>query len=164
MMLASEFLLYWTHRSLHKIPSLWRVHAMHHSSMRMDWLASARVHPIEVLATRFLSVLPLFLCGFPPEIAALYSPWLGMYQIFVHGNFGWSYGLLKYVFVSPAFHRWRHAAEEEALDKNFSSLFSFYDYIFGTAYFPAAARPERYGLHEEQMPASLAGQLAYPFR
>lgn len=31
---------YWAHRATHKVPFLWRFHAVHHSIQEMDWLAA----------------------------------------------------------------------------------------------------------------------------
>ena len=38
------------HRLAHAVPALWRLHEIHHSSETMDWLASFRQHPIEIIA------------------------------------------------------------------------------------------------------------------
>ena len=32
------------HRAYHNTPWLWRFHAVHHSTRRMDWLAGSRTH------------------------------------------------------------------------------------------------------------------------
>jgi sterol desaturase/sphingolipid hydroxylase (fatty acid hydroxylase superfamily) len=37
---------------------------IHHSTEQMDWLASSRLHIVEVLMTRFIATLPIFLLGF----------------------------------------------------------------------------------------------------
>ena len=50
--MVADFCGYWSHRMLHRIPWLWRIHRVHHSSERLDWLAAARVHPIETVWSR----------------------------------------------------------------------------------------------------------------
>ena len=45
---------------------------------------------------------------------------------------GWSGNLL----VSPRFHRWHHVDLPEAYDKNFASIFPFFDLAFGTYHDP----------------------------
>lgn len=35
---------YWLHRLYHVAPWLWRLHAVHHSSTAMVWLAGSRIH------------------------------------------------------------------------------------------------------------------------
>jgi sterol desaturase/sphingolipid hydroxylase (fatty acid hydroxylase superfamily) len=76
----------------------------------------------------------------------------------------WTYGPLRYVFASPAFHRWHHTSEEEGLDKNFAGLFPFIDVIFGTFYMPVERQPQRFGILHNDVPEGLLGQLVYPFR
>jgi sterol desaturase/sphingolipid hydroxylase (fatty acid hydroxylase superfamily) len=62
------------------------------------------------------------------------------------------------------FHRWHHTTEEEGLDKNFAGLFPFIDLAFGTFYMPLGRQPQRFGVTNDDVPAGLVAQLAYPFR
>lgn len=39
-----------------------------------------------------------------------------------------------------------------------------WDILFGTFYMPVGVQPTRFGITPYDMPATLAGQLAYPFR
>ena len=164
MLLLGDLIAYWVHRAMHRSALLWRFHAVHHSSVRLDWLASARVHPLESVVSKLAAAIPMFLLGFAPGLTAVYAPFLGIYPIFLHCNLDWGYGKLGYAISSPAFHRWHHAADLEARDRNFSGLFPVFDYLFGTAYFPRGRHPQRYGVDGEPMPAALLPQLAYPFR
>src|SRR6266704_4583348 len=52
--------VYFAHRAFHALPWLWRFHAVHHSSEELDWLAATRVHPLDQIATRGISLLPVF--------------------------------------------------------------------------------------------------------
>jgi sterol desaturase/sphingolipid hydroxylase (fatty acid hydroxylase superfamily) len=162
--LVADFCGYWSHRLMHEIPWLWRIHRVHHSSERLDWLAAARVHPFETVWTRTLSVLPLFLLGFSPQLTAALAGFIGIYPIFIHSNVRWGYGWIGYIVASPAFHRWHHSADADALNKNYSGLLPLYDFLFGTAHFPRTGKPERYGLAGEQAPESFTRQLLWPFR
>ena len=65
--------------------------------------------------------------------------------------------------MSPAYHRWHHAADEEGIDKNFAGIFPVWDVLFGTAYFPRWL-PRRYGLRGEQLEESFLAHVLYPFR
>lgn len=163
-LLVTDFIGYWSHRALHEVPALWRLHKVHHSSERLDWLASARVHPLETVWNRLVSLLPLFLLGFSPAITAFFGPLVALYPVFVHANVRWGYGWLGYVIASPAFHRWHHSSDHEAINKNYSGLLPIFDFLFGTAHFPRDAKPVRYGLEGEQAPAGLWQQLKWPFR
>lgn len=163
-LLVADFCGYWSHRMMHEIPLLWRLHRVHHSSERLDWLASARVHPLESVWNKLLSLLPLFLLGFSPKITVFFGPLIGLYPVFIHCNLRWGYGWIGYVVASPAFHRWHHSADAEALNKNFGGLLPLFDLVFGTAHFPKIRRPTRYGLADGTAPDSFWEQLWWPFR
>jgi sterol desaturase/sphingolipid hydroxylase (fatty acid hydroxylase superfamily) len=161
--LVSEFCGYWSHRMLHEIPLLWRLHKVHHSSERLDWLASARFHPLESVWNKLVALLPLFLLGFSPKITVFFGPLIAIYPIFLHSNVRWSYGWLGYVVASPAFHRWHHSADREAINKNYSGLLPAFDFLFGTAHFPQS-KPVSYGLADDHAPTGFWQQLLWPFR
>jgi sterol desaturase/sphingolipid hydroxylase (fatty acid hydroxylase superfamily) len=162
-LMVSDLVAYWVHRIEHELPVLWRIHAIHHSAERIDWLVAARNHPLELALQKVLSSVPLYLLGFPHRLFAVLVPLVAMYSLLQHSNLSWSYGPLRYVLASPAFHRWHHSSQVEALDKNYAPLFPFLDYLFGTAYFPRNVYPERYGLKGEMMSPSFWQQMVYPF-
>lgn len=163
-LLVADFCGYWSHRMMHQVPAFWRLHKVHHSSEQLDWLAAARVHPLETVWNRLASLLPLFLLGFSGKITGVFGPLLAVYPIFIHCNVRWGYGWIGYVVASPAFHRWHHSSDREALNKNFSGLLPLFDFVFGTAHFPKNGKPARYGLAGEQAPPTFWGQLRWPFR
>jgi sterol desaturase/sphingolipid hydroxylase (fatty acid hydroxylase superfamily) len=163
VLLLGDLIGYASHRLFHG-RRLWRFHAIHHSSTRLDWLSSVRLHPVNDVVGRLLQAVPLFLLGFPPTLLAGYVPFLTFYAILLHANVRWTFGPLRYVLASPAFHHWHHTTEAEGLDKNFAGLFPFIDLLFGTFYMPRDRTPSAYGLLHNDVPTGLFGQLAYPFR
>lgn len=161
-LLLLDLLGYWMHRLFHG-GRLWPFHAVHHGSEHLDWLSSVRVHPVNEVVMRLAQVLPLVLLGFDPRLLTAIAPVFTIYALFLHANVSWSFGPLKYAIASPAFHRWHHAADAEARDKNFAGLFPVWDVLFGTFYVPANA-PGRFGLVEARVPRSMWAQLTFPFR
>ena len=160
-LVAADLIGYASHRLFHRRP-LWRFHAIHHSPASVDWLASARVHPVNEIVSRLLQVVPLYLAGIDLRVLAGVVPFLGFYAIFEHANVSWDFGPLRYVIASPRFHRWHHTSDAEGLDRNFAGLFPWIDLLFGTFHMPAGREPERFGTGEA-IPAGFAGQLAWPF-
>ena len=122
MFLLGDLLGYWIHRAFHS-RTLWKFHAVHHSSTQLDWLSSARVHPVNDVAAKLIPAMALVGLGFPLKALAAYVPFLTFYAILLHANVGWSFGWLRYVLASPLFHRWHHTTEEQGLSKNFAPLF-----------------------------------------
>ena len=153
---------YWVHRAFHRVPFLWRFHAVHHSIEQMDWIAGSRLHVVDVVVTRLFGFLPLFVLGFSPAAVYGYLIFVSFHAVYIHANVRHRFPVLRRVVTTPEFHHWHHAAEREAIDKNFAVLLSCIDYLFGTAYQPDRW-PERYGVEGDAPPRDYVGQLAYPF-
>ncbi len=163
VLFAVELASYWAHRTFHRVPILWRFHSIHHSIEQMDWLAGSRLHVVDVIATRLIGFLPIFLIGFSPGAIYGYLIFVSFHAVYIHANVRHRWPLIRYVIATPEFHHWHHAAEPEAVDKNFAVLLSCVDQVFGTAYRPDRW-PERYGVVGEKPPENYVDQLAYPFR
>lgn len=160
--LLADLLGYWIHRVFHGRLG-WPFHAVHHSSEDLDWLSSVRVHPVNSLAANFFQAVPLVLLGFNPFATLSAAPFFTFYAILLHARVNWTYGPAGRVIASPAFHRWHHSKDPEALDKNFAGLFACWDVLFGTFYLPKDRVPGNFGI-ADSMPADFLGQLAQPFR
>jgi sterol desaturase/sphingolipid hydroxylase (fatty acid hydroxylase superfamily) len=163
LLVLADLLGYAAHRLFHGA-TLWRFHAIHHSSEDLDWLAATRLHPVNEIGTRLMQIVPLYLLGFRGKPLAALVPVLTFYALFIHANLRWDFGPLRYVIASPVFHRWHHTSEEEGLDRNFAGMFPWIDALFGTLYMPRGVQPQRFGVTGERVPATLLAQLAYPFR
>jgi sterol desaturase/sphingolipid hydroxylase (fatty acid hydroxylase superfamily) len=73
-MLASDFVQYWLHRLMHRVPALWRwTHQMHHSAERMDLAGMSSMHPFDAVLSFGLTILVTVLLGLSPEAAAVAS-------------------------------------------------------------------------------------------
>ena len=163
MVVIGDFIGYWTHRAFHA-GWPWRVHAVHHSSARLDWLAAARVHPLNELGSRLPAAIVLLGFGFSPLAVAAYQPFLTLYAVFLHANVRWNLGPLRNVIATPAFHRWHHTSQSEGRDRNFAGLLPVWDRLFGTYYLPEGHGPEIFGVDGPPLPTGWLEQLVYPFR
>src|SRR3989344_6797541 len=52
VLIASDVVQYFFHRTFHRYPFLWGFHAVHHSAKSMDWLPGSRVHFIGIILLR----------------------------------------------------------------------------------------------------------------
>jgi sterol desaturase/sphingolipid hydroxylase (fatty acid hydroxylase superfamily) len=163
VLLLGDLIGYATHRLFHR-GRLWRFHAVHHSSREVDWLSSVRLHPFNDVLMRLAQVVPFVLLGFSPAVLAGYAPFLTFHALLLHANVPWTFGPLRYVVSSPAFHRWHHTTQAEGLDRNFAGLFPFIDLVFGTFHMPPGRLPERFGILGDDVPPGLWRQLLYPFK
>jgi sterol desaturase/sphingolipid hydroxylase (fatty acid hydroxylase superfamily) len=162
ILVIGDFIGYWMHRAFHA-RRLWRFHAVHHSSVDLDWLAGLRTHPLNDVLQRLLPAIPALALGFAPAAVAGVLPVLALFAILLHANLDRDWGPLQTVIASPRFHRWHHTTEHEARDKNFAGLFPIWDILFGTYYMPSDGLPERFGT-ETAVPHTFAGQMLFPLR
>jgi sterol desaturase/sphingolipid hydroxylase (fatty acid hydroxylase superfamily) len=163
ILLVADLFSYWLHRAFHQIPWMWNFHAIHHSSLQMDWLAGSRAHIVDTLLNRLLAFLPIFILGFSPSALYAYLVFVSFHAVYIHANVNHRWPYLRWIFATPEFHHWHHTSDEEGIDKNFAVFLSFIDVIFRTAHMPSHW-PKRYGTTKFQPPESYLGQLAYPFR
>lgn len=151
---------YASHRLRHT-RALWPAHAVHHGVEELTALAAARLHPLDEALDATLIGVPVLLVGFPFEVYAALGPFFILHTLMLHARVSWSFGPLGYVFASPRFHRRHHA--RDLAPKNYGGVFAFYDLVLGTFEMPSED-PAPFGVPERDVPASLTGQLAYPFR
>lgn len=161
--LLADLFQYAVHRAMHAVPLLWRFHAIHHSITALDWLAGSRLHLVDVVLTRAVSFVPLFVMGFAPGPLTAYLVWVAFQATLLHANVRLPLRPLRWVLATPCFHHWHHAAEPEARDRNFAVHLPVIDLLFGTAYLPDRF-PRRYGVVDEHVPEGWWRQLAWPFR
>jgi sterol desaturase/sphingolipid hydroxylase (fatty acid hydroxylase superfamily) len=159
-----DFSQYWIHRAFHRVPLLWRFHAVHHSSEELDWIAGSRLHLLDIAIVRAVSFVPVFVFGFAPGAVLAYLTFVSFHAVFIHANLRFNLRWLEPLVVTPRFHHFQHADEPEAIDNNFAVHLPIFDHLFGTAYLPDARWPERYGLAGAAMPSGWLAQLLAPFR
>ena len=163
ILLCVDLVSYWVHRAFHKIPWMWNFHAIHHSSLHMDWLAGSRTHLVDTLVNRLLGFLPIFILGFSPAAIYAYLVFVSFHAVYIHANVRHRWPGVRWIFATPEFHHWHHTSDEEGIDKNFAVFLSFIDVIFRTAHMPPYW-PEKYGTVKFQPPETWVGQFVYPFK
>lgn len=160
---VSDLFQYTSHYFFHKIPYLWRFHAVHHSTKQLDWLAGSRTHFFDLVVVRAMSFIPIYVCGFSSSVFFTYIVIVSFQAVLAHANTRINFGFLKYIFVTPQYHHWHHSDDPKAYDKNFAIHFPFIDMIFGTYYDEGDAWPESTGLGNVHYPKGYAKQFVYPF-
>jgi sterol desaturase/sphingolipid hydroxylase (fatty acid hydroxylase superfamily) len=147
----SDLWLYLIHRFMH-IRQLWRTHRWHHSPEHMYWLAGCRasfVHTclyampsvaflfIDASAYRFREIAILFLIG------PISNHWM-------HSNWKVEARWLEWLIITPRAHRVHHSNNPSHFGRNFGSVFSVWDHLFGTYLSPDAIEGEvEFGIPEQ---------------
>ena len=145
IVIVADVTQYWAHRAFHRVPILWRFHEIHHSAEVMDWLAGSRLHLVDIVVTRGLTYVPIYVLGFAEGPFFAYLVFVSVQAVFIHANVRFEMRWLDWLLATPQYHHWHHAAVAEAVDKNFAVHLPVLDRVFGTHYMPGRW-PDRYGI------------------
>lgn len=140
---VGDFFYYWCHRAQHRF--LWRFHAVHHSVRELSGM-SAYHHINDPLGTPILGLL------------------LGWQGHYLHSVTRLNLGPLGRVIQDNRFHRIHHSIRPEHFDKNFGVFTTLWDWLFGTAHFPAADEWSDTGVADAPEPTTIADYYFAPFR
>jgi ornithine lipid hydroxylase len=163
-LIVAEFSIYWQHRIVHRTPSLWPLHALHHSTERMTFFKTTRIHALDIGSSTFLSLASLLALGAPMPVllwVIAFGNFAGQTQ---HANVWfrtprWMNALIG----TPAVHWLHHSTDLRAGNSNFGMNVMLWDHVFGT-YLPPEAEPETsLGLTEDPVPRTFVGQLTLPW-
>ncbi len=160
---------YWWHRFNHRVPLLWRFHAVHHSDAEMDVSSGVRFHTGEKFFSHLARLIVLPLIGVTVPQLLLYEAISLPVILFHHSNLripGWADRSLRWLIVTPWMHYVHHSRWRPETDSNYTSLFSVWDRLFGS--FRLRDKPSEIALgldnyHEHQW-RRLPGMLAAPFK
>jgi sterol desaturase/sphingolipid hydroxylase (fatty acid hydroxylase superfamily) len=173
-LLAVDFTNWLHHVVRHKVTALWYFHTVHHSQREMNLFTDARVHIAEFVVAKAITFVPLFML----QPGHVWVFWIGFatawYNRLYHANVRSNFGILKHVLVTPQSHRVHHSIEPRHRDRNFGTLFTIWDRLFGTLYPHYDEYPDT-GVDDERFPLerhvgglallkNYAAQFVYPFR
>jgi sterol desaturase/sphingolipid hydroxylase (fatty acid hydroxylase superfamily) len=82
LFIVADFVQWWTHRLLHRLPWLWEFHKVHHSIAQMGFSGHLRYHWMETFVYKLTQFIPLSMLGY--DVADLFA--LHMFTTFV-GHF-----------------------------------------------------------------------------
>jgi len=176
VVLASDLLSWFSHWLKHKVKFLWHFHSIHHSQRELNAFTDHRVHPIEKMVSVAIRFLPMTLLELKHGVALGITWWFftTWHTMIYHANIRTNYGWLRYIFVTPQSHRVHHSRVPEHQDKNFGTIFSVWDFLFGTQYRDYDVYPE-VGVEDDDQPIeysrnpliaikTFGAQLVYPFK
>ena len=164
-----DFVQWFTHILLHRVPAFWQFHKVHHSVKEMGFAAHMRFHWMENVLYKPLKTLGVMvLGGFEPEQAYIVhfaSIAIGHLN---HSNIKLSYGPLKYILNNPVMHLYHHAytlPQGSKYGVNYGISLSSWDYIFKTNYIPEDSGNLKLGFEgDEKFPKDFIHQNLYGFQ
>ncbi|MEM7612357.1 MAG: sterol desaturase family protein [Pseudomonadota bacterium] len=130
-----DLAIYWQHRLLHALPSLWRIHRMHHADTVFDVTTGARFHPLEIVLSLAFKLLVVLLLGAPVEAVIAFEIILNATSMFNHANLRLPAPVdacLRCLIVTPDMHRVHHSTIRQETDSNFGFNLPWWDWLFAT--------------------------------
>jgi sterol desaturase/sphingolipid hydroxylase (fatty acid hydroxylase superfamily) len=130
-----DLTMYALHWIAHRTDWLWRLHQVHHSDPAMNASTFFRQHPLTLVATLALQLPFLWLLGIPAASWALYTVVSAAVQIWHHSSAptpAWIETAFGWWLVTPGMHRRHHHPDRATHDRNYGSVFSFWDSLFRT--------------------------------
>ncbi|MEU0509237.1 sterol desaturase family protein [Amycolatopsis sp. NPDC006125] len=155
------------HLASHKVPALWRLHAVHHSVKRAYGFNGLMKHPLHQTLETAAGVAPLVLLGMPSAVASVLALCVAVQLLLQHSNVDYRVGPLRAVLALNQAHRFHHLKWAGAGDVNFGLFTLLWDHCLGTySYDPERRfRSDDLGMAAKpHYPDGYLAQLAEPFR
>ena len=130
-----DLVIYSQHVMFHAVPSLWRVHRIHHADIDFDVSTGVRFHPIEILLSMLIKMVAVCVLGAGPLAVIVFELLLNGTSMFNHGNVRLPQLIDKFVrlvLVTPDMHRVHHSLVVGETNSNFGFNLSCWDRVFGT--------------------------------
>ena len=130
-----DYTLYVWHVLAHRIPFLWRFHAVHHIDLDLDASTALRFHFGEMIISVAWRSAQIVIIGVSPVSFAAWQAFLFPSILFHHSNIRlpveWERKLSRYV-VTPRLHGIHHSVARSETDSNWSSCLTIWDWLHGT--------------------------------
>ncbi len=134
-LLVLDLAIYLQHVMFHAVPTLWRLHRMHHADLEFDVTTGLRFHPVEILLSMGIKLGVVAALG-PLAVAVLvFEVLLNATSMFNHSNLKLPLGLdrvLRLVVVTPDMHRVHHSIHPNETNSNFGFNVPWWDRLLGT--------------------------------
>jgi sterol desaturase/sphingolipid hydroxylase (fatty acid hydroxylase superfamily) len=130
-----DFFIYVQHVLFHHMPTLWRLHGVHHTDLDVDVTTAIRFHPVEIIISMGIKLGLVYLFGPPALSVILFEIILNATAMFSHSNLRLPLrldGVLRLLIVTPDMHRVHHSVIIREHNSNFGFNLSLWDRLLGT--------------------------------
>ena len=130
-----DLAVYLQHVLFHAIPTLWRLHMVHHSDLDFDVTTGIRFHPIEIILSTVIKLGAVILIGASPTAVVIFEVLLNATSMFNHSNVRIPSSvdrLLRWIVVTPDMHRIHHSVIPRETNRNFGFNLPWWDRMLGT--------------------------------
>jgi sterol desaturase/sphingolipid hydroxylase (fatty acid hydroxylase superfamily) len=130
-----DLVVYFQHVAFHAVPTLWRLHRVHHTDLDFDVTTGTRFHPVEILISTGVKCAAVAAMGAPVVAVLTFELLLNASSMFNHGNVRIAPGIerwLRWLVVTPDMHRVHHSAVFNETSSNFGFTLPLWDRLLGT--------------------------------
>lgn len=130
-----DLAIYFQHVMFHAVPTLWRLHRVHHADVEFDVTTGVRFHPVEMLISTLVKCAAVVALGAPALAVLVFEVLLNATSMFNHANASLPPGVerwLRWLVVTPDMHRVHHSVRYDESSSNFGFSLPWWDRIFAT--------------------------------
>jgi sterol desaturase/sphingolipid hydroxylase (fatty acid hydroxylase superfamily) len=167
--LLLDYTLYWWHFLTHRVPLLWRFHQVHHLDREMDATTALRFHFGEIAISVAFRAAQVLAIGPTPMTVAAWQVLLFFSILFHHSNVRLPVALerrIARVVMTPRLHGIHHSIAPEQVNSNWSSGFTFWDWLHATLRTDVPQEAITIGVRGflDEQSVTLGKSLTLPFR
>lgn len=166
-LLFADFALMFLHFLSHRVPLLWRLHAVHHGVPRMYGFNGLVRHPLHQTVDLALGTAPLAILGMPADVAVLLGLAISIQLVVQHSNVDYALGPFRPHLSIGRIHHLHHVNWGKEGDVNFGLFLTVWDRLLGTLQLdpPRPIKANDLGVDEApRFPTGYVEQLLFPFR
>jgi sterol desaturase/sphingolipid hydroxylase (fatty acid hydroxylase superfamily) len=130
-----DLVIYFQHVMFHAVPTLWRLHRVHHADQEFDVTTGTRFHPIEILISTVIKCAAVAAIGASAVAVLVFEVLLNATAMFNHANASlpaWAERWVRWLVVTPDVHRVHHSVLYDESSSNFGFNLPWWDRVFGT--------------------------------
>lgn len=130
-----DYTLYLWHVTEHKVPVLYRFHAVHHADLDLDVTTALRFHFGELVASVPWRAAQTAGIGVSPRALSVWQKLTFLSVMFHHSNVRLPIGVeraISRVIMTPRLHGIHHSIVQDEQDSNWSSGLTVWDFVHGT--------------------------------
>lgn len=134
-MVLLDLAIYFQHVMFHAVPTLWRLHRVHHADQEFDLTTGTRFHPVEILISVLVKCAAVAAVGAPALAVLAFEVLLNATAMFNHANVSLPRAAdrwLRWLVVTPDMHRVHHSVLYDESSSNFGFNLPWWDRLFGT--------------------------------
>lgn len=171
--LLDDFTRFLLHYLYHRVPWLWRFHAIHHSATVLTPLTLYRVHSIEMAINSCRSLLVIggisgaFIYLFDGRVALVQVLGVSILAMLFHlagsnlrhSHIRVGFGFMESWFISPAQHQIHHSAAPRHFNTNYGATLAIWDRFLGSWVASRDQHIPAFGLPNKPVEQGLRRQL-----